>query len=213
MSGDNEAVALVSACADGSQQSCARVLQQLEAAEPRDAIQDTILDALARAAASSTLATDTLVAALYQQRFARSEIRKVLINDNTAAEEALQETALAVVRSLPNFRGDSTFRTWATTIARNKAIEVLRRLRPTVPLDERDQSEAARFSSMLADRTDLHTALASLPQDFRDVVHLRDIEQQSYQEISDQLGIKLNTVRSRLARGRARLASDYGQDP
>jgi len=173
-----------------------------------DERRDAALDGLAQAAGDSAPATDALVQIIYRERFVRSEIRKVLIGDASAAEEALQETALAMVRALPTFRGESKFRTWISAIARNQAIGILRRSRPSVELTE-DRGEVVRFSSTLASRADLAAALASLPEPFRDAVRLRDIEQMSYQEIATELDIELNTVRSRLARGRAKLVTMF----
>lgn len=201
----------VADCAAGSGRRCGELLsffQQLELSDPQ---RDEMLDGLAKVAPSSPTATDALVRLIYQERFVRAEIRKILINDTSAAEEALQETALAMVRGLPSFRGESMFRTWVSSIGRNQAINILRRKRPTSELGEQP-SEVARYSSMLADRTDVIAALAELPDEFREAVRLRDIEQKSYEEIAVILGIKLNTVRSRLARGRARLAASFEAD-
>lgn len=209
---------LMAACAAGDVRACAELLDAYRSLDLRSGERDRVLDTLATSASTSPAALDLLVRVVYEERFVRSEIRKVLINDTSGAEEALQETALAMVRALPSFRAESTFRTWVSSIGRNQAVAVLRRRAPTVKVTSFDEqldpttaggaglSEVARYSSLLADRADLATAIGQLPDDFGAVIRLRDVEQRSYQEIADALGIKLNTVRSRLARGRAQLA-------
>jgi len=208
MGGNSEVAALVARCAADGGRSCDELVATIGRLDFADPSRDGALDALAMAAASSSAAADTLVRIIYQERFVRAEIRKVLIGDDLLAEEALQETALAMVRGLPRFRGDSTFRTWVSAIARNQSIGILRRLRPTAELTA-DPGEVARYSSVLASRVDVEAAMAQLPEHFRQAVRLRDLEHRSYAEIATILGIELNTVRSRLARGRAKLAAMF----
>ncbi len=224
MSGPVNLESMISACAGGDPRASADLLAFYQALDLRDPRRDQILDGLAQEARRSRSALDVVIEIIYHERFVRSEIRKVLINDDAAAEEALQETALAMINGLATFRGESSFRTWISTIGRNQAIAILRRRKPTVPFDEDGRADAtnprdaqlpelARYSSLLADRADLDAALAMLSDELREAVRLRDIERRSYQEIADILGIKLNTVRSRLARGRAQLAVTLGPQP
>lgn len=195
--------------ATGRPGSAEELLAELDQTEFSDPQRDGLLNQLAVAASDSGPALDLLVTIIYRERFVRAEIRKILIQDTQAAEEALQETALSMVRGIGSFRGESTFRTWVSSIGRNRAIDVLRRTRQTDLLDE-DQGEVERYSSVLASRADLEAALEALPEHLRHPVRLRDIEQRSYSEIATLLDIELNTVRSRLARGRARLAASFG---
>lgn len=211
MGGNSEVARLVARCAADGGHSCDELVTTIGELDFANPHRDEALDGLASAAASSPAATDTLVRIIYKERFVRAEIRKVLIGDDQLAEEALQETALAMVRGLPGFRGDSTFRTWVSAIGRNQAIGILRRVRPTAELVA-DSGEVARYSSVLASRVDVEAAMAQLPDHFREAVQLRDIEQRSYAEIATILGIELNTVRSRLARGRARLSTMFESD-
>lgn len=111
-------------------------------------------------------------------------------------------------RSIHRYRGEAKFTTWLHTVARNTAVAELRRAKPSVPIDEHDsQVDGLRFTSRAADRQILQLAISQLPAIFRDVVHLRDIERLSYGDIARREGIALNTVRSRLSRGRALLAN------
>ena len=222
MGGPVDIHSMISACASGDLQAGTDLFGFYQGLDLQDPRRDQILDDLARAALGSRYALNVVINIIYSERFVRSEIRKVLINDDAAAEEALQETALAMINGLGSFRGESTFRTWVSTIGRNQAIAILRRRKPTIALDDLSGGstdrgdtrlpELARYSSLLADRADLNAALALLSDELRETVRLRDIERRSYQEIADTLDIKLNTVRSRLARGRAQLATVLGPE-
>lgn len=177
---------------------------------PRDQ-SDRILAELAHyAVAGSDDHRALLVQLTYELPFARAAISRVLFNADDA-EDALQETMLSISRSIHRFEQRSSFTTWASAIARNKATDVLRR-RSANSRREAAQagplwSEQERFSSQLATQVDVERVVAALPPKLGQVVRLRDVEQRSYQEIADLLGIKLNTVRSRLARGRALTAA------
>lgn len=207
--GGHEALSnLAQRCAADGGRSCDEFVAAIGETDFADPDRDAALNQLAALAKESQAAIDTLVRVIYQERFVRAEIRKVLIGDASAAEEALQETALAMVKALPGFRGDSTFRTWVCSIGKNRAIAILRRVKPAEALQD-DDGEVARFSSALASRADIEAAMARLPDHFRDPVRLRDIENHSYEEIASILGIELNTVRSRLARGRAKLTAMF----
>jgi RNA polymerase sigma-70 factor, ECF subfamily len=138
------------------------------------------------------------------------------------AEDATQEALLAIVKGLPRFDGRSAFSTWVHRVATNAALDELRRRgrRPMVvrridsapgepdpsprALDPADPAPGA--DDRLPDRLAIDEALASLPEEFRVPVVLRDHLGLDYAEIADVLGLPPGTVRSRIARGRGRLA-------
>jgi RNA polymerase sigma-70 factor (ECF subfamily) len=144
------------------------------------------------------------------------------------AEDATQDALMAVVRGLPRFDGRSSFATWSHRVATNACLDALRRQqrRPTVvrsigPADEGDRGSRSTGSLDPADpgegpddqvplRLAIDDALAELPEEFRVPVVLRDQLGMDYAEISDVLGIPPGTVRSRIARGRGRLAELLG---
>jgi RNA polymerase sigma-70 factor (ECF subfamily) len=146
------------------------------------------------------------------------------------AEDATQEALIAVVRGLPRFDGRSSFATWSHRVATNACLDALRRQRrrPTVvrPVgtgDDRERGSVALAPSSLdpADprggpddevplRMAVDDALAALPEQFRVPVVLRDQLGLDYAEIGEVLGIPPGTVRSRIARGRGRLAELLG---
>lgn len=174
--------------------------------------QGTLLDALAvHAAQGSSSALEVLLRLIDEHRLDRVAIRRILIDDDQA-DDAHQDTLIAVARSVRGFRADSAFTTWLYALARNIAIDHLRRRRESVPLtsDLQPVTAAQRLSSMIALRTDLRAAVSDLPEHYRVVVVLRDVEQRSYREIAELLDLELNTVRSRLSRGRALLAAAMG---
>lgn len=145
--------------------------------------------------------------------------------DRGDAEDATQDALVAIVRGLPRFDGRSEFTTWAHRIATNAALDQLRRRsRRPVPVDtsedHRDPSPGAgapeRVTAQEADpavqavtaedRERLEAALAALPEDFRVPVVLRDVVDLDYVEIGRLLDLPPGTVRSRISRGRRRLA-------
>ena len=142
------------------------------------------------------------------------------------AEDATQEALLAVVRGLPRFDGRAAFSTWVHRVTTNSCLDELRRRgrRPRVvrrldaspgdqdgypdALDPADPAPGA--DDRLGDRLAIDDALAALPEEFRLPVVLRDHLGYDYAEIAEVLDLPPGTVRSRIARGRARLAALLG---
>jgi RNA polymerase sigma-70 factor (ECF subfamily) len=139
-------------------------------------------------------------------------------SDDVAADLA-QEIFLRVFRYIGQFRGRSSLKTWVFRIAINHCRSCLGRRRlPVQPLsDGLDGAERgtaafpdpARGPEELAVAADegrrVAAGLATLPASFREAVVLRDIEGLSYEEIAEVLGVRIGTVRSRIARGRDQL--------
>ncbi len=150
--------------------------------------------------------------------------RRLAGNDADAAD-ATQEALLLVVRRLGTFDGRARFSTWVYRVATNACLDELRRRgrrpRTGLPDDDPDQhrataSAAPAFDGQVADRLSIDAALAQLPEEFRVPIVLRDLTGHDYAEIATILEIPAGTVRSRIARGRARLAElldpDAGPD-
>ncbi|WP_354563363.1 MULTISPECIES: sigma-70 family RNA polymerase sigma factor [unclassified Rhodococcus (in: high G+C Gram-positive bacteria)] len=124
------------------------------------------------------------------------------------AEDALQDTLLAAWRNLHRFRGDSRFGTWLHRIAANSALAVIRRRKETVTAepDELELIDAAPLSAdRVADIDAVRRALATLPEDFRVAIVLREFADMSYTEIAAHQNIPVQTVKSRINRARQRL--------
>ena len=128
-----------------------------------------------------------------------------------------------MVRGLPRFDGRSAFSTWVHRVTTNACLDELRRKgrRPQVArrldaapdsgeggpraLDLADPTPGA--DERLPDRMAIDDALAALPEEFRVAVVLRDHLGLDYAEIAEALDLPPGTVRSRIARGRSRLAA------
>jgi RNA polymerase sigma-70 factor (ECF subfamily) len=145
-----------------------------------------------------------------------------LLHSETEAEDAAQDTAIKVYLNLKNFRGESQFRTWVLSIARNEGLGRLRKAatRREDSLDaETDEQTGDYTPAMLTcwrevpsealERQELgamlRKAIEGLPEIYRNVVLLRDIEEMDVRETAAALGITDGAVKVRLHRARALL--------
>ncbi|HSC96066.1 MAG TPA: sigma-70 family RNA polymerase sigma factor [Burkholderiales bacterium] len=150
----------------------------------------------------------------YQDRLYRFILRMVGSRDE--ALELTQDAFMKAWQALPEWRPEAAFRTWLFSIASNAATDSLRRRKAVefVPLDEDYDvpGEAADPAGQLQAKQRLRAldaALSRLPDDQREIVLLREIEDMSYSEISAALAISEGTVKSRLARAREALVRHY----
>ncbi len=146
--------------------------------------------------------------------------RRLAGNDADAAD-ATQEAVLSIVRGLERFDGRAKFSTWSYRVATNACLDELRRRgrRPTPGLPEHEteahsdaRGDAPGVADTVTERLVLDEALRALPEEFRAPVVLRDQLGMDYAEIADTLDIPPGTVRSRIARARARLAEQLLAD-
>ncbi len=144
-----------------------------------------------------------------------------MLGDEAQAEDATQTAFLSAYRSLASYRGGS-FKAWVLRMVTNACYDELRRRQrhPTTPLEpETDEEEEMESPRWLADdgpspeesveRAELEQAiqrcLEELPDDFRSVVVLVDVQGLDYEEVSVAVGKPLGTIKSRLARARQKL--------
>jgi RNA polymerase sigma-70 factor (ECF subfamily) len=142
------------------------------------------------------------------------------VQSDTEARDLVQETFVRVYLHRERFRPDSSFSTWAFTIAANLCRNHHRWLgrHRTVSLDEPTQNETNRHdqivcpcsspdrSAQQTERIDaLKAAIAELPHDLRTTLLLYEYEELSYREIAPIVGCSENGVESRLVRARVRL--------
>ena len=140
------------------------------------------------------------------------------VNDLDLAEDLVQDTLLKLYTHKDSYQEIAKFSTWLYTIAANLARTELRKKkrRKTFSVTElsRDDREFIIASSDVDPSEDLSSqnfeksvqrALAELPDDFKTIIILRDIQELSYDEISKIVDVPLGTVKSRINRGRVKL--------
>ena len=140
------------------------------------------------------------------------------VGDHEEALDITQETFLQMLEGLPRFREQANFYTWLHRIALNRCLDWGRsrtRRPPPVSLNDLiDEGWAEPADSRAASRPDevlmakelrrqIHAAIAAVPELFRGVLLLADVEGLSAREIADRLGCPVNTVKTRLYRGRS----------
>jgi len=145
-----------------------------------------------------------------------------LLKNETDAEDAAQETVIKVYQNLDKFRGDSQFRTWVLSIARNEGLGKLRKIgsRREDSLDaETDETSGDYTPAILTSWKEvpaqaleqkelgaiLRRAIEGLPEIYRNIVLLRDIEEMDIRQTAAVLGISEAAVKVRLHRARALL--------
>ena len=128
--------------------------------------------------------------------------------DHHDAADAVQEALIAAYRRAASFRGESSVRTWLVRIVLNACVDRIRheRLRRTVPLPQDLPDRGPDATAGLATRLAVDEALALLPVGQRFAVVLVDLQGYPIVEAAAILGVPVGTVKSRCARGRARLA-------
>lgn len=144
-------------------------------------------------------------------------------------EDLVQETFLRVHKSKHSYERIAKFSTWMYTIALNLAKSLYKKKQRMYKVSiHKDESDPDDQELLLEDHTILHDealhqkmsieklekALKELPEDFREVIVLRDLQQLAYDEISEITGIPMGTVKSRINRGRAQIQAmikDYVQ--
>jgi RNA polymerase sigma-70 factor (ECF subfamily) len=152
-------------------------------------------------------------------RLARS-----IIKDDVEAEDVVQESYLRAFTHLEGFRGDAHLSTWLTRILLNEAYGRLRRKQPMAELEEAEtvpasaqiipfphaspQADPERAMAYDEIRTMLERAIDALPDPFRVVVVARLVEEMSVEDTAELLGLRPETVKTRLHRARKTLRDD-----
>ncbi len=176
---------------------------------PPRALQDTWVEGLRRQD-PSVLRT---VVEAFNDRL--SAVVAGLLSDHQAVEDVVQETFVKAYQRIHKFHGRSSLYTWLYRIAVNGAKDYLkaRRRRPARSLDDFAGRGALQAGSVPAiegmakreQRILLREGIEALPDRFRRVLVLREIEGMSYQDIAEVLGLTLGTVESKIFRARKRL--------
>ncbi len=119
------------------------------------------------------------------------------------AEEVVQDTWMRAIEALDGFRWESSLRTWLSGIAINRCRELYRqRARQSHELVVEQLVQEASTSENF-ERLDLEQAIAALPNGYRQVLVLHDVEGYTHEEISRMLEIEVGTSKSQLSRARS----------
>ena len=150
-------------------------------------------------------------------------VARSITGNPTDADDLVQDTLLRAYRAIDKFDGRYP-RAWLLTIMRNAQINRVRRKRPelmrdpdtTLAVVANTDSDAKTPESVVLDRTfdaAVERSLAAIPSQFREAIHLVDIDGLSYNEAAAVLDIPVGTVMSRLHRGRKLIRNDLTMDP
>jgi RNA polymerase sigma-70 factor (ECF subfamily) len=157
------------------------------------------------------------------EQIVRQNWRKVFnvaykfVGKHDEAEDLTQDIFLKIFKALKSFDRRANFQTWIISISRNLCIEHYRSVRKERQTSARDV-DSSELQPATPDRgpyaqaehqdlrAQLRQALETLPVTLRTAVVLRDLQELSYQEIADRLGLPEGTVKSRINRGRIELA-------
>jgi RNA polymerase sigma-70 factor (ECF subfamily) len=162
----------------------------------------------------------------YNQRLFR--VARSILKDEADAEDALQEAYLQAYRKMGEFRGEAELSTWLTRIVINQALmRVRKRQRDRVVVPFQNRADGTAQELEVADRlaespTDaalrgevrkvLERRIDALPEAFRTVFVMREVEEMTARETAEALGIPEATVRTRLFRARALLREALDRD-
>jgi RNA polymerase sigma-70 factor (ECF subfamily) len=159
----------------------------------------------------TTATFEELAMPLFDQLF---NFAQWLTQNRSEAEDLVQETYVKALKGFSSFQADTNFRAWIYRILRNTFLTSRTGLKATatVPLDEEGALEipasAGTPESIFIEHAQeqlLQSAMEELPLHSREILLLCEVEEMSYQEISDTLSIPIGTVMSRLARARKAL--------
>jgi RNA polymerase sigma-70 factor (ECF subfamily) len=126
--------------------------------------------------------------------------------DSTDATELMQDVFIRAWRRLETFRGDCAFSSWLHRLAVNTMLENTRgdnrRIARVLPMDDTSRLAGAARSSGIDLKMDMEDAIASLPKGARLAFVLHDVEGYQHQEIAEQLGVTVGTIKAQLHRAR-----------
>lgn len=134
-----------------------------------------------------------------------------MLGNRADALDATQEAFLAAFRRAKAFRGEAAVGTWMYRIGINACLDFARKKNRWVAQDDMDQvadtgSAESRFDERVVVRMELQEALAKLPDEYREAVVMHDLGGIPYEDIATLTGTMIGTVKSRISRGRRKLA-------
>ena len=152
-----------------------------------------------------------------------------VLQDREDAADATQEAFIKAYKALESFRQDSKFSTWVCSIVTNASYDILRKKKrnKTQPLyyendeeenelpipDDNENIDPLKMATKSELRHFLLKAIDNLESEHREIVILRELNDYSYREISDELNISIGTVKSRLSRARLKIIQKLREEP
>jgi len=142
----------------------------------------------------------------------RAYARRIL-GSSDEVDDVVQETLITAWRELPSLNDGSVVKSWLMRIASHKSIDRIRARKNHLDVDDVDAAQPERLSPhAVSQATSLHEAvsqaLATLPLEQQRCWVLREVGEQSYEEIAEQMGIPASTVRGLLSRARRNLMTE-----
>lgn len=152
------------------------------------------------------LAEDRLAQKELYERYNRAmyTIAYRMSNDFELSNDILQEAFIKVFRGLPGFRSQSTLGAWIKTIVVRTALSRLKKVQHFEPIENRPEGNALDWGHYL-DAEYLEQAIQSLPDGYRAVFVLIEIEGYSHKEVGEMLNISTGTSKSQLFHAKKRL--------
>jgi RNA polymerase sigma-70 factor (ECF subfamily) len=168
---------------------------------------------LCRLAAAGNLAAFEMIYERYNRRTYSLCLR--MTNSQTEAEDLTQEVFIQLFRKIGSFRGDSAFSTWLHRLTVNQVLMHFRRRSVKNERTSEDgempeqvvNGSANPGKMQVIDRIALKTAIAELPNGYRRVFLLHDVEGFEHEEVARRMGISVGTSKSQLHKARLKLRS------
>ena len=152
----------------------------------------------------------------YNQRLYR--VSRVILRDDAEAEDVMQDAYVRAYEHLDQFAGRAAFSTWLTRIALHEALARKRRRKPMQELDALQEMKGDSMSILKSSKPDpeaetaqsqvrqlLEGAIQALPEHYRVIVVLREVEEVDVAETAEALGVSESLVKTRLHRAHAML--------
>ena len=190
----------------------ARTGQESGLLRPVESFDETAPDiVLCRLAASGNIPAFELIYERYHRRTYSLCLR--MTSSQTEAEDLTQEVFIQLFRKIGSFRGDSAFSTWLHRLTVNQVLMHFRRrsvknekTSETGDMPEQAVTGSANPNRMqVVDRIALKNAIAELPNGYRKVFILHDVEGLEHEEVAGVLGISVGTSKSQLHKARLKL--------
>jgi RNA polymerase sigma-70 factor, ECF subfamily len=154
---------------------------------------------LCRLASGGNLAAFELIYERYHRRTYSLCLR--MTSSQTEAEDLTQEVFIQLFRKIGSFRGDSAFSTWLHRLTVNQVLMHFRRR----SVKNEKTSEDGEMPEQTVDRIALNNAIAELPNGYRNVFILHDVEGFEHEEVARMMGISVGTSKSQLHKARLKL--------